>query len=418
MKNCTPRAWRGNRLTAWLALLLALSLLGCQAEPLPVPPPPPPPPPATAAPSAPVASTVAPPSTAVAPEARTQPASPTAAATEFTVATDEAVVSFPDRIIFSLEGTSPATVKSVSLRYGSDKRALAPETTTSKPEFAESSRVSVKWPWEMKKTGSLPPGATVWWQWEITDASGKATTTPRKAISYSDSRFQWRSNSLADMEVYWHDQDESLINDLLSALRSRLSRVQLYVSIPAERSPKVFIYRSSAELRDAVLFEHQWTGALAYPEYNIILTAVSSSSLEWAKATLPHEITHLLVGEAVFGPFGGIPKWLSEGLAEYASGTVLSHAQRSLDSAVAAGKLISVRSLSSSFPADDAGATLAYAESASIVAFVVDKYGWDKMRQLLATFKDGASYDGALTKVYSFDTGGLEAQWKAYIGAR
>ena len=52
-----------------------------------------------------------------------------------------------------------------------------------------------------------------------------------------------------------------------------------------------------------MLFEQEWTGAVAYSDYNIILTAVSTGNLEWAKRALPHEVTHLIVKEAIFGPF-------------------------------------------------------------------------------------------------------------------
>jgi len=37
------------------------------------------------------------------------------------------------------------------------------------------------------------------------------------------------------------------------------------------------------------------------------------------------------------------------------------------------------------------------------------------MLELLNTFKQGSSYDGALEKVYGFDTGGLDALWRDYV---
>jgi hypothetical protein len=208
-----------------------------------------------------------------------------------------------------------------------------------------------------------------------------------------------------------------MIDDLLGEVETRLARVQLDVVIPPERKPKVFIYRSSEELREAVLFEAEWTGAIAYPTYNIILTAVSSGILDWAKDALPHEITHLLVGEAVFGPFGDIPVWLNEGLAEYTQIEIPDYQKQALDKAVSSRSLISVQSLSGEFPTESAGANLAYAESASLVDFLIEKYGWGDMRRLLDAFKGGATNDDALLQVYSFDVAGLETAWKKSIGA-
>ena len=39
------------------------------------------------------------------------------------------------------------------------------------------------------------------------------------------------------------------------------------------------------------------------------------------------------------------------------------------------------------------------------------------MRELLAVFKEGSTYDNALQKVYSFNIEGLEERWRAHIGA-
>ena len=166
-----------------------------------------------------------------------------------------------------------------------------------------------------------------------------------------------------------------------------------------------------------MLFTQEWTGALAFSDYNIILIPVRPATVEWSKRTLAHEITHLLVREATFGPFGDIPTWLNEGLAEYAEGEMDQYHRQALDDAIKEDKLLSVRSLGSGFPADPDQASLAYAQSNSLVSYLVDTHGWAKMRELLAIFKEGATYDNALKKVYAFDTSGLEELWRAQVSA-
>jgi hypothetical protein len=142
---------------------------------------------------------------------------------------------------------------------------------------------------------------------------------------------------------------------------------------------------------------------------------VNLANLEWAKGALPHEITHLIVGEAVFGPFGDIPTWLNEGLAMYSEGLLPDYMQLALDAAVRGNSLISIHSLAGSFPADSGGANLAYAESRSLVGYLIDTYGWEKMRNLLAVFKDGATYDKGLQAVYQLDEDALDTQWRATL---
>ena len=62
-------------------------------------------------------------------------------------------------------------------------------------------------------------------------------------------------------------------------------------------------------------------------------------------------------------------------------------------------------------------AYLAYAQSYSIVKFLIDNYGQDKMFDLLNTFEQGSGYDEALEKVYGFNMDGLNVLWRESVGA-
>lgn len=86
-----------------------------------------------------------------------------------------------------------------------------------------------------------------------------------------------------------------------------------------------------------------------------------------------------------------------------------------LDATVAGGNLISVRSLSSPFSAHAAQSLLSYAQSYSIVDFLITEYGQGEMLELLNIFNQGSGYDGALEGVYGFDMDGLDALWQDYI---
>jgi hypothetical protein len=57
---------------------------------------------------------------------------------------------------------------------------------------------------------------------------------------------------------------------------------------------------------------------------------------------------------------------------------------------------------------------LSYAQSYSLIEFLVTSYGQSKMLELLTAFSQGSSYDGALKKVYGFDMDGLNTLWRAY----
>ncbi|MBI4331198.1 MAG: hypothetical protein HY673_07955 [Chloroflexi bacterium] len=369
--------------------------------PPPSPTPSPPPPQATPVPtSSPVPVTI-----------------PAPRAADVRVAGNRTAPDFPNKITFVIEGASALAVKSIFLEYGTNKRSLSSEATRVEPQYGRETRINTSYSWEMKKTYSIPPGARIWWQWHITDAAGGTYTTPRQSVYWEDSRFSWQVWASAGMDMYYLNQPATLMKDLTAGLEANLARLKLRLDIPTERKPRVYVYNDSEQVKSAFLFPQQWTGAVAFPDHNIVLAAVNANNLDWAKTSLAHEITHLRVGEAVFGPFGHLPTWLNEGLAEYVEGEMPSYLREILNQAIKDGKLISVRSLGGNFPADSSQAYLAYAESNSLVTYLVDNYGWEKMQQLLEVFTDGSTNDNALKKVYGFDIDGLEKQWKTRLGA-
>jgi hypothetical protein len=99
----------------------------------------------------------------------------------------------------------------------------------------------------------------------------------------------------------------------------------------------------------------------------------------------------------------------------YAEGKPDPYLESVLQKAITQHKLISVRSLSSPFSAIPDEAYISYAESQSLIRFLIQNYGRDKMLQLLNLFKEGNTYDEALTQVYGFDQDGLDALWQKYI---
>jgi hypothetical protein len=165
-----------------------------------------------------------------------------------------------------------------------------------------------------------------------------------------------------------------------------------------------------------MVFPQEWTGGVAFTEYGLIAIGIPTNELDWGKRALAHELGHMVTHQITYSPFGAIlPTWLDEGLAMYAEGKPDPYLESVLQKAITQHKLISVRSLSSPFSAIPDEAYISYAESQSLIRFLIQNYGKDKMLQLLNLFKEGNTYDEALTQVYGFDQDGFDALWQKYI---
>jgi len=328
---------------------------------------------------------------------------------------DETVeLDFPQRIIFNLEANSDVDIVDARLHYQVIKRNYAQVVGEGWPDFTPAENIKTSWVWDMRKS-SLPPGVTIVYWWTVESADGKYVQTVPLELNYNDLRYNWQSLTEGQIILYWYEGDNSFVQELMEACQRGVLRLNREIGTLPEKLIKIYIYASANDLRGAMIYPQEWTGGAAFTEFDTIVIGISPDNVNWGTEALVHELTHLVVYQAVFSPYGKLPTWLDEGLAMYNEGALSASFQSRLNDAVVADELISVRSLCSSFPADPAGAYLAYAESYSIVEYLLTNYGQDKMLNLLTLFKKGSTYDEALEQVYGFTLEELDTHWRQVL---
>jgi hypothetical protein len=326
-------------------------------------------------------------------------------------------VQFPTELTFNLRAESAADITQIFLRYKVDKITTVTVTSVVQLEFDPAPLVEASWTWQMKKMlGSLPPGTEIRYSWRIQDASGYQLETAWETVQFNDDRHPWDILTEDDVTLFWYRGELSFAQALLDAANGALERLARDTGAYLEQPVAVYVYASSKELRDAMLYPQEWTGGIAFPAYGIVAIGVEPANLAWGKSAIAHEMAHLLTYQMTFNPYADIPTWLDEGLSMYAEGDLPIDFKSSLAKAISEDSLISVQTISSNFPTNVEEAMLSYAESYSLVEFLIDRYGREKMLHLLSIFKQGSSYDDALLEVYGFDTAGLEELWRLSLG--
>jgi len=345
------------------------------------------------------------------------PAQVVSAAARDNVTNNRAVLNFPDSINFQADIDSDAEITSVVIEYGTGQLTCGTVIAKAFPQFTPGKSISPSWTWDMRQSGSLPPGATIWWRWRYTDANGVESVSEPKTVTWIDSDFDWQTISAENLNLHWYQGDQTFAKTLLQSASDGLSLLKDSAGLEPENPIDIYIYASYDDLRNAVLYEPSWTGGLAFPEHDIVIIGISPSNLDWGKSAIVHEITHVLVGHLTFSCLGDVPTWLNEGLAVYSEGDLDPDSQAQLDQAISDNSLLSVRSLSAGFSEVRDKATLSYSESYSIVKYLIETYGQDKMNALLTSLKDGTTIDDALLDIYGFDVEGLEDKWREAINA-
>ncbi|MGD0879556.1 MAG: peptidase MA family metallohydrolase [Anaerolineales bacterium] len=341
---------------------------------------------------------------------------PAAAQSGIQVVNNAANLTFPDSIVFNAGFQGGSDITSVVLEYGVNQLTCGTVDAKAFPQLTPGTDVKVTWTWQMLESGSLAPGTTVWWHWQVTDSTGAQFNSPTKTVMWLDSVHFWQVITGGSINLHYYNGDASFGQQLHDAAAQALVRLSQDVGVTTDSPVDIYIYASQNDLLEAVHYDPSWADGQAFPENNIVIIDVPPDQLDEGKSTEAHELTHVLVGHLTFSCLGVIPQWLNEGLAVYGQGG-RSDFQAALAQAVADNTLTSLRSLSGNFP-DTSLVTLAYGESYSVVDFMIKTYGRDKMTSLLLDLKNGQTIDQALQAVYDFDTNGLETAWRSSIGAK
>ena len=335
-----------------------------------------------------------------------------------TVAEAQAILHYPDSIDFTLKASSAEAIVLAEVEYGLEIASCATDINRASPEdFESDTAMETRWTWDMRQTGSLPPGAELWWRWHLVDAGGSEVRTPTETITWLDDVHPWQTLSESNLSLHTYNATPDMQRQLLQAAVSGAARLRDELGPLSADEVHLYIYDSTDAMRGAILFEPQWTGGMAFAEYRTIILGIGESDLEWGLNAVEHELAHVVVGNMVSACYSRLPTWLSEGLAMVAEGGLDSESQAMLDQALEDDTLYPVRALSDEFTEDPSGASLAYAQSYSLVTFLLEVHGRERLLDLLSASQAGSSPDSALVNVYGFDTDGLDQAWREWIGA-
>lgn len=284
------------------------------------------------------------------------------------------------------------------------------------PPFTPGTEVTMDYS-EPFHAGQFAPGTELRVWWRLTDATGEAFDTIVETIRYVDDSHDWESLEGENATLYYYDVRQSRAAGWLDEAESALEKIQSDLGIALVSPVDIYVYRNEGDMSAALATRSDdydarvTTLGVAVDEDTLILLG-SQSDLE---LTMAHELSHIVVGMATDNPYAGLPRWLDEGLAMLAEGELPRQNAVALKLGISRDELLSVRSMTSySGRADQVD--LYYGECYSVVDFMIETYGRDKMTELLQVFAEGTSQHDALQRVYGLTIEELDARWRISLG--
>lgn len=330
------------------------------------------------------------------------------------VLADEHEHVFKESMTFRLRAESASEISSVKLFYRTTGQTSANRV---EPEFESGTSVDVEHEVDIAdEENYLPPMIGVEYWWVIETANGGRLKTERVPFVYDDTRYEWDVLESDLLRLYWHDQPEAFGRTHFQAAEDAAEDLRDEFGVTPDDLVSIVIYNSHEELMSVLIdASAEWTGAVNFSGRGTIAIGLGSSA--WMDRVIPHELTHAMLDQVTKPPFGDIPRWLHEGLAMRSEGGLTVEERALLADAIETDQLVSLRALNSAFADARDQAVLSYAESYSLVEFIIDQYGTDELGQLIDVFAEGAHYDDAMLEVFGVDMDGMEDLWREHVGA-
>jgi hypothetical protein len=163
----------------------------------------------------------------------------------------------------------------------------------------------------------------------------------------------------------------------------------------------------------------KYAGGVAYSDIGLVLLTilpVDPRAHHDLMEVFRHELAHVALHDAVDGR--PIPRWFNEGFAVFASGETSFTRIQTLMTATNSDQLLPLKRLERTFPADAMGVSIAYAQAADVVRFLLRDEDHERFVGMMSRIRKGQDFDSAMRDSYGIDMATLEYEWREDVARR
>jgi len=183
---------------------------------------------------------------------------------------------------------------------------------------------------------------------------------------------------------------------------------------------RIVIYLCSSEQKFKLRTKGKitdWHTGCAYPEdrYIVIKSPRAVKRNIDLESLIAHEIAHVLLGAPLKR---SPPRWFDEGVAMYESREWRFWDQTLLSWANLNRSIIPLSKLEKNFPTNRKKEELAYTESFSAIAFMIERFGKAKLKEIISNLAGGKSFEKAIKASLRISKKKFEKEWKKWVKKR
>jgi len=228
----------------------------------------------------------------------------------------------------------------------------------------------------------------------------------------------WQTEKSQHFIIYYQEDTTGFVKELINQAEKYYNSIVDELGFRRfdfwswDNRAKIYLYKDNANyLKDTR--RAAWSGAMVSIKTRTIKTYIGQDN--FFDSILPHEMTHIIFREFI-GDRNDLPLWLDEGIASSQEKTSLISRLGIAKNIVNQNNYLKFDSL---FEIRDSALIVPhtfYAESVSIIIFLLEEYGSERFLDFCRKLRDAEPWRQALLVTYHFfNFEEMEQVWKIYI---
>lgn len=228
----------------------------------------------------------------------------------------------------------------------------------------------------------------------------------------------WQTEKSQHFIIYYQQDSDGFVKELINRAENYYNSIvdelgfRRFEFWSWDNRAKIYLYKdNSTYIQDT--HRAAWSGASVTIKTRTIQTYIGQNN--FFDSILPHEMTHIIFREFV-GSKINLPLWLDEGIACSQEKSSLANRMGIAQNIINQNNYLKFNNL---FEIKDAALIVPYtfyAESSSIIIFLIEGYGNEKFLDFCRKLRDMEPWKEALLNTYHFlNSQEMEEAWKNFI---
>ncbi|MBI5934539.1 MAG: hypothetical protein HY867_12610 [Chloroflexi bacterium] len=268
---------------------------------------------------------------------------------------------------------------------------------------------------------NMPPQLPVSYKWEAKNINGGYHKFSEvQTIIYSDSNYAWESLSSKGLTIWWHDHPKDFGEHVMTIAETSIQNQSKIFGMELPYPIQIVIENSQEEFLSWNTQFPSLGSVLTYYRFGLTIQIIEPETKpQWQEYLLsdiiPSGISHLYFFEASGRKQKSPPEWLEAGLTKYNELHPHEPEWAMVRDAIKQGGLIPLSELRNDFDEDDIQIYLAYAESYTVIEYIISVYGEEGLHTLFENYRNYKTSDEAFEAAFGKNVAEVEADWEVWI---